>query len=397
MHFTSLDIGPDPQKSGRRGEFAMRIEGWAILMTTLGIAACGGGNDAAGGAPGGLDAGGRADASVGPEAPDAHSDARDDARSDAAATPDAGGPVTGVDVTGDVAMLDQKLAAAICAKLTSCCSSTDGAAALAQYSAPPYVPSCNAPPCAPPVPTDAQCEAVLAARLHGLHDLWAASVKRGNMAYDAARGSACVAKVSAATCGPETATALFDGSCFGNRGNEIFPKIAPLGHACQAVKDATFIGECDPASGYCDIKTTMTCVAWKKPGESCRVVPKLELCAPDLNCDGATLNAPGKCSSPPVTVAAGASCDATTGPSLYCPAAQYCDAFAANASGLCQPKKADGAACQYDDECTTARPYSCYPFGAGTCGSGAFCSGALDGGAGDGGVGDAGVGDAASD
>jgi len=353
-----------------------------VIVAT--IAACGGGSD---GAPNGdlADAGApREDSGADASVPDAGGDA---------SHPDAG-PVTGVDVSSDVAMLDQKLAAAICAKLAACCSSADAQAALAQYTDAPFVPSCNSPPCAPPVPLDGQCATVLAMRLHGLHDKWAASVKRGNMAFDAAKGAACAAAVSSAACGAAVASALFDGSCFSNRGNAIFTKIAPLGHACQPIQDGTFIGECDPALGFCDFKDSKTCVAWQKTGQDCEVVPKLELCAPDLSCDGASPNAPGKCSAAPIMVAAGASCDATSGPLQICPATQYCDAFGVGATGKCQPKKADGQSCATDDECATSRPYSCYPYGGGTCGSTAFCGGAVDGGAGDGGAGDGGAGDA---
>jgi hypothetical protein len=194
------------------------------------------------------------------------------------------------------------------------------------------------------------------------------------MKLDPARAQTCVADVKAAACGVPLTNAIYASACFGVRGNEVFAKIAPLGSACDDIGDGTFFGECDPAFGYCG--SSKTCEAWKKTGEPCSVSPTRSFCSPELACDGLTPSKPGKCSGAPIVRQLGEPCVAISGPLVDCASGLYCDF----ATDECVAKKADGATCQSDDECATAHPYTCSPFGNGTCGSTSFCSGNPDGG-----------------
>ncbi|HSO40578.1 MAG TPA: hypothetical protein VLT33_48960 [Labilithrix sp.] len=285
---------------------------------------------------------------------------------------DAGGPGTAdagivppAEVGPAIDAFDAALAAAVCQKVAACCSTADRDAFLQQFKTAPYDLTVT--------PTPAECSATLATQLGKLHKKWAASAALGRITFSATRSQACVAGVAGAACGAPLTTALFDSACFGTRGNEVFTKVTPLGAACKDIKDGTFFGECNPKLGYCN--STGTCEAWRKTGEDCGVIPTRMFCGPDLSCEGGSPSKPGKCSAAPIKRQIGESCDATSGPLELCPAGAYCDGD----TGMCATTKADGAACKFDDECTTFRAYSCSPFGAGTCGSDTFCKSATGG------------------
>jgi hypothetical protein len=247
----------------------------------------------------------------------------------------------------------------VCQRLASCCSPADTAAFFQQYM--------NAPYDLKTTPSAATCMTSLTAQLGKLHQKWAASAALGRMSFLPVRGQACVAGVSSAMCGAPLTNALFDAACFGSRGNEVFVKLSPIGAACKDIKDGTFYGECDPKLGFCG--SSATCEPWRKTGESCGVVPTRMFCAPSLSCEGGTASAPGTCSGEPITRKLGEGCGAATGPLELCAAGTYCDGD----TNLCTATKADGATCKYDEECQTNRPYSCSPFGGGTCGSNTYC------------------------
>ena len=287
------------------------------------------------------------------------------------------------DLKARIGAYDAALAKAVCAKITTCCSDADVEAYSAQFKEAPYKVT---------TPITAQnCEAVLKQSFDALYlAKWGVSTSVGNIVFDEAKGSACVAKVSAATCGGPLTSALFDGACFGLRGNEVFRKVGALGAACDDIGDTTFIGECDPALGYCNEQKK--CTAWRKTNESCGVLvqdsgPIVRLfCGPGTNCDGASLRNPGKCSAAGRNVALGENCTASTGPDLICPTGAYCNIFGTR---VCETKKATGTECVYDDECLETRAFSCFrspgdagPSEAGrggpetrTCGSTAYCGG----------------------
>ena len=341
-------------------------------LLALGAVACGGDDGAGGGRS--SDGGAPLDASTSgsTDAGDSGTDTGagpGDAGADAATTPPDSG-VTGVDVSGQAGDEARAAARAICEKLAACCSPSDYEAYVGQFKGAPY--DLKATPAA------ADCVDTLARELGVLRGKWVPAVKRGTMAYDAARDAACVARVHAAACGAALSTAIYDARCFGVRGSEVFRRIAKVGDACVDIGDSTFYGECDPALGYCG--SSKTCEAWRRTGDACGVVPTRQFCAPELSCDGGGPQTPGKCSPPPVTVPAGGACDAQTGAIQLCPAGQYCSFD----TGRCEDTKADGTSCAGDDECKDYRPFSCYPFGKGTCGSRSFCGGeaaASDGGA----------------
>lgn len=251
------------------------------------------------------------------------------------------------------------LAGAVCQRVAACCSTADRAAFFQQYTVPPYDLKTT--------PSEAECVATLTTQLGKLHKKWAASAALGRITFDATRGQSCVAGISAAACGIPLSTALFDAKCFGTRGNEVFTKITPVGATCADIKDGTFFGECDPKFGFCG--SAQKCEAWRKTGQDCSIVPKRLFCAPSLSCEGGSASTPGKCTAEPITRLLGETCGATSGPLELCAAGTYCDA-----TNKCAATKPNGAACAYDEECTTFHPYSCVPFGAGTCGNDTFCN-----------------------
>lgn len=282
------------------------------------------------------------------------------------------------DVRQRIEAYDTALAKAVCGKITTCCNDADRDLFAGQFKEAPYK---NTTPL-----TNENCETVLKASYDALYlEKWGVSASVGNIVFDDAKGQACIAKVGAATCGTTLTSVLFDGACFGIRGNEVFRKVGALGAACDDIGDTTFIGECDPAQGYCNEKKK--CTAWRKTGESCGILlndagPAERLfCAPGTNCDGQTLRNPGKCSGAARNVALGETCTAQTGPDLVCPAGSYCDVLG---TGKCTLAKANGEACSADDECTSPRPFTCLaPRGdagadastARVCGSTAYCGG----------------------
>lgn len=291
-----------------------------------------------------------------PQGPDGGSEARGDGGGDA-------GDATTTDpaaITSAVAAFDAALAGAVCQRLATCCSPADTAAFFQQYTSAPYDLKGT--------PSAADCVTSLTTQLGKLHKKWAASAAIGRMAFNSARAQACVAGISSASCGAPLTSALFDAACFGSRGNEVFIKLTPTGAACADVKDGTFYGECDPKLGFCG--SSAKCEPWRKTGESCGVVPTRLFCAPSLSCEGGSGTTPGTCSGAPITRKLGEGCGAASGPLELCAAGTYCDGD----TNLCTATKPDGAACKYDEECQTNRPYSCSPFGGGTCGSNTYCA-----------------------
>lgn len=270
------------------------------------------------------------------------------------------------DVTKTIAAFDEALASAVCARLASCCADSDYATYFQQFQAEPFDLKA--------APPRASCASTLAHELGIVHGKWAKSISVGRMTLDPVRAQKCIADVEAAACGVPLATTLYDAACFGVRGNQVFTKIAPVGAACEDIGDGTFYGECDPSLGYCG--SSKKCEAWKKTGEPCSITPTRAFCAPDLACDGLTPSKPGTCTEPPIVRAVGEPCGSVSGPFIECAAGAYCDYFVSK----CVAKKADGVACQTDEECATAHPYTCTPYGNGTCGSSSFCSGSADGG-----------------
>jgi hypothetical protein len=287
--------------------------------------------------------------------------------SDAGATQDVAPPADGSAPSASGGPVEEArafrgaVAKAVCAKLAACCSSANREAYFSQFREKPYELSAT--------PSPADCERVLAATLGKLDDKYLASIERGSIVFDRAKAASCVASVSGAACGVPLATAFFGSDCWGPRGKVFVKKRAP-GEACENIGDGTYYGECDPTQGFCG-NVSKKCEPWRRTNEECSLIGSWAFCAPGLNCDNASPSRPGKCSAAPVTVAIGRSCTALSGPTTLCGT----DAFCNYTSGKCEAKKADGQACQHDEECTTLHPFTCSPFGAGTCGQTSFCSG----------------------
>jgi hypothetical protein len=269
-------------------------------------------------------------------------------------------PQTIESITDAIKKYDLDIAKAICTKLSECCSSENYAQYFDGYRTKPFDLTV--------APTPAQCETTLASQLGKLHGKWATSVTLGRIKYSPARAAKCVVDFNAATCGANFLQTLGDPACVGARDNEVFAKVAPTGSACTDISDGTFFGECDPKLGYCG--SDKLCNAWQTKDQPCSITPTRLFCAPDLTCLNPTPSKPGKCSGPSVTRQLGDSCGSSSGPLQLCVAGTFCNWD----TNLCEAQKADGAACKYDDECTTSRPYTCSPFGAGTCGQ-LFCGG----------------------
>ena len=199
-------------------------------------------------------------------------------------------------VTSAIKKYDTDYAAAVCVRLTACCTAPADYGAFFERFLPDSRGRATPPYTLLAVPSAASCAKELAEQLNLLHSQWGKSVTDNRMKYDLARAQRCVSDVTAAACGPALAKALFprdkgDG-CLDAHDNEVFTKFLKPGAACSDIKDTTFFGECDPAFGFCDGKA---CVAWRRPGETCSVTPRL-FCLPDNPRCGTG----DKCPTPPV-------------------------------------------------------------------------------------------------
>jgi hypothetical protein len=281
-------------------------------------------------------------------------------------SPDAASPPDPAAAEVLIAGYDRDIATAICAKLASCCSTENYNTFFAGFAEQPY--DLKTPP--PP----AQCAAALAEQYGKLHGKWATSIAFNRIEFNPARAKKCVEDMNAAACGVPLSKALYDAACISARGNEVFVKRARTGTPCTDIGDGTFFGECDPKLGYCG--SDKICGAWKKTGEPCSVLPTRQFCAPGLECDNVSPNRAGTCTAEAIVRQVGEPCLATSGPQVNCVAGSYCD-WSADA---CTVKKADGAACKSDEDCATSHPFTCTPFGGGTCGSKSFCGGLGDAG-----------------
>ena len=278
-----------------------------------------------------------------------------DARVDGALPPD---PPPTAAVVAAVKSYRESLAAAICTRLASCCSDASYDIYFAQYEASPFKLTAS--------PPRNQCATVLAETLAKRYDLYLPAVSLGRMTFDANKAQSCISGVNAAACGLPITSALYDAACFGLRGSEVFRRLGTLGASCKQLKDGTFNGDCDVGVGYC--AANGTCSAWSQAGESCKIFGQFQLCAPALNCENDTPTKAGACSGPPLTRSIGQSCGATSGPLELCAPGSFCE------NSFCVARKNDGAACKFDDECTSSHPFTCSPVGAGTCGTKTFCS-----------------------
>lgn len=240
----------------------------------------------------------------------------------------------------------EAFATAVCARVQQCCAAGD----LATFWTKGY--GFKTPP------TAATCvETVKGNYAH--FAAWLPSVTKGHISYDPARASSCVDAVNKAACGFPLFDAVFTGRCAGNRGNDVFKKVAPVGGECTSIKDSTLIGDCDPATGFClspEAGADGTCTSWAQPGEKCTIFGAKKYCSPRLNCEGMSFSTPGTCSGAEITRALGAKCNSLSGPAEVCDTGLYCDVFG---SGVCKKLQPDGTPCTADDQCEAQHPFSC--------------------------------------
>jgi hypothetical protein len=293
---------------------------------------------------------------------------------------DAGPDVDVTPVTEQIQKFDADYAKAVCAKLTSCCKPEDFKLYFARFINKEGDKGTNAPFTLKEVPSEADCETALKGQLDIRNGLWALSVAKGRMAFEPARAGKCVASVTAAACGTPLAKALYDDACVDSRLTEVFKKLVPAGGACNDIKDGTFYGECDPKQGFCGetdadagASSPKTCIAWRKPGESCSLASPRRFCR---SSDGSYCVGQ-KCSTPPAVRNVGEDCGDFA---FDCVAGAFCDAIPGDkaATKKCVAARADGEACAADDQCVAFYPYSCdlsAPGAAKTCGSTKFCGG----------------------
>lgn len=272
-------------------------------------------------------------------------------------------------VVAAIAKYDGDYAAAVCARLTACCTAKADYDAFFSRFLPDEKGNSQPPYTLKTVPTAAACATALAAQLNLVHGQWAKSITDGRMKYDPARGQKCIGDLKSATCGPVLAKALFpiakgDG-CLDARDNEVFTKFLAPGAACADIKDTTFFGECDPALGFCN---GAACEAWRKPGETCSVTPR-QFCAPGNYC---TSVGGGTC--PPLPALAGLGEDCLTAATSYreCLPTLVCRLSFQGGDDKCHPKAATGEACGSDEDCAEFYPFSCEQK---KCGGTSFCGG----------------------
>ncbi len=278
------------------------------------------------------------------------------------------------DIVSVVKKYDGDMAKAICAKLASCCNTSEYAIFFDNYLKTKN--DDNAPFDLEKAPPPQACERLLTEQLHKRNVAkWTPSVTRGRMKFDPAKAKSCLDALATATCGTPIAKALYDVSCFDLRDNEVFTKIAPLGASCQDIADGTYSGECNRAEGYCgeagDGGTVMVCRPWQKAGEDC------QFSDPRRFCDQVTTRCGTSTCAPVSQKKIGEACSFA---SDSCERGSFCDGAVGNdaATNLCVAMREDGAKCFKDDECKSAYAYTCSsatPTGPKTCGSARFCVG----------------------
>lgn len=287
-------------------------------------------------------------------------------------------------------------ARATCAALFRCCPSTEE---LAIFFAPvsggdpdgkykdliPKVPP-NAPLAA------ADCPA-LVDEIYELTSLgpWVAAAEDGYVDYRPARAAECIAALDDATCGEGVRAALFDSTCFsllppegGDIQRSVFARVAAEGDTCAPIADgfgSLYFGSCNPDETFCCVKEatgrcgfpsegkTGTCERASVVGESCSLFDPVQVCATGLECiPTAGPGGTDGCLAPSTEpLALGDDCyDDTQFRLLGDCSGGYCDLFGSN---QCEAQKADGASCQYAEECTSG---ACED---GTCGTSTVCTG----------------------
>jgi hypothetical protein len=241
---------------------------------------------------------------------------------------------------------DLAMASAICQQLQGCCNTEEYEGYFASaYTNDPYDWSTknDAGIASPkPAPEGTECAPVLARQLGLLHTgKWGASIEAGRMKFDAAAGARCINAVRTATCGADTAKAIFDNDCFDKIRSKVFVRAGKVGDACNGLGDGSFgIGDCDPNVAFCNEKKV--CTAWRVAGDSCGATKTLLLCKRGFDCIIKDFAKGGECLEEPQKKL-GEDCKISDLDLISsCEAGSYCDNDRVGATYKCVP--ADNAA-----------------------------------------------------
>ena len=278
-----------------------------------------------------------------------------------------------------------RISLAICGALDSCCNDDHFIGYFDAFAQSPRIAEAGLVSTLPPaVPMDSfDCESALTAALEVQpFGPWVDAVNDGLVTFHADEAVACLEALETAACGDEFRDAIFDSTCFAfaapmssQAGRRMFTRTAPPGATCTPLSDGVggaIYGTCDPAQSWCCRKNEAgacglaegvegTCEPAGSLGSTCGLVPVMQFCKTGLTCGYDTCEEEG--GGDPLSL--GETCYDSSGLTGYCEDS-WCDLFG---STICEPLKADGAACLGAYECIGGACEN------GICGLPTFCGG----------------------
>ncbi len=261
-----------------------------------------------------------------------------------------------------------EVAAAMCQGLFGCCDMTDHESFLLSFqNTPRYEEVVDQLP--PTVAFDenscpSMIETILTAAPFGR---WIEQVNEQRVSYDGDAAQSCLDTLNNAQCGDEFIAALYDGTCLspfppfgGEDQRKMFSRTATAGESCVALTDGqggVIFGTCDPNTAFCCVRRDDNtckipeqnevgeCVAASDLGEPCSILPSAQVCATGKECGFES----GVCepATEYIDVQLGEECAEDYSFFGICQDS-YCDV---TGTGTCLPRKADGEACVFPDEC----------------------------------------------
>jgi len=200
---------------------------------------------------------------------------------------------------------------------------------------------------------------------------WIQAAQSNDVVYNENAAKTCLEELRSASCGEEVIKHLFDGTCFGfsppyggESQRKVFSRVKNSGDICTPIADGVggqFYGTCDPVESFCCIPhpennsecmiSTLgegTCRSASQAGESCGIVPQLQLCASGLECDSANNTCYEAIYSP---LSLGTPCyDANKYSLLGSCVDSFCDIFGTN---NCETMKEVGESCTGAEQCVS--------------------------------------------
>ena len=214
---------------------------------------------------------------------------------------------------------------------------------------------------------------------------WIEASKTSDVMYNEDQAIECIAELRAAQCGEELTEKLFDGTCFGfsppyggENQRKVFTRVKKDGEICRPIADGVggqFYGTCDPSESFCCVPNPQNngecmissvgegvCRKASQVGESCGIVPQLQLCVSGLECDSAASECVAPSYSP---LSLGTACyDQDNFTLLGSCVDSFCDIFGTN---NCEIMKEVGESCTGAEQCVSNQ---CE---AGVCAEYSFC------------------------